>query len=233
MRRAARDLDFTRCRARRDHPPLSIMAIITPLLFAGIMVAYLNPIYAVFTVLSPTMAIGTWLELRWRTGQATSTAGSVAARGRRDHPPLSIMAIITPLLFAGIMVVCFGPIYALFAVLSPTMAIGTWLESRWRVRQATSTSSSAARGVSAVAADGARPMPSRATRGLVALAVWLLPVAQRLRYREEFGVELGELPRWARWRYALRVLVSAWELREALVEAVRTSDGESARRAER
>jgi hypothetical protein len=68
---------------------------------------------------------------------------------------------------------------------------------------------------------------------LVALAVRLLPVAHRPRYREEFGVELVELPRRARWGYALRVFASAWKLREALVEAVRTSDGEPARRAER
>jgi S-DNA-T family DNA segregation ATPase FtsK/SpoIIIE len=54
--------------------------------------------------------------------------------------PLSIVAIIAPLLFAGFMVAYIGQlIYALFAVLSPVMAIGTWLESRRRARQATST----------------------------------------------------------------------------------------------
>ncbi len=65
------------------------------------------------------------------------------------------------------------------------------------------------------------------------MAVRLLPVAARPRYCEEFGAELGELPRRARWGYALRVVLGAWELREALVEAVRTSDGEPARPAER
>ncbi|PZS15402.1 MAG: hypothetical protein DLM60_17260 [Pseudonocardiales bacterium] len=64
-------------------------------------------------------------------------------------------------------------------------------------------------------------MPGRAASGLVALAVRLLPVAQRPRYREEFGVELVELPRRQRWGYALRVLASAWKLRKALGEAVR------------
>jgi hypothetical protein len=66
---------------------------------------------------------------------------------------------------------------------------------------------------------------------LVVLAVRLLPVAQRPRYREEFGVELVELPRWSRWGYALRVVASAWEVRRALAEGVRASGGEPARRA--
>ena len=63
--------------------------------------------------------------------------------------------------------------------------------------------------------------------------VRLLPVAQRLRYREEFGDELAELPRSQRCGYALRVLARAWQLRRALVETVRTSDGEPVHRAER
>jgi hypothetical protein len=58
-------------------------------------------------------------------------------------------------------------------------------------------------------------MPGRAARGLVVLAVRLLPVAQRPRYREEFDVELVELPQWSRWGYALRVVASAWELAAA------------------
>jgi DNA segregation ATPase FtsK/SpoIIIE, S-DNA-T family len=54
--------------------------------------------------------------------------------------PLSIVAIIAPLLFAGVMVAYFGrAIFALFALLSPIMAIGTWLESRRRARQAATT----------------------------------------------------------------------------------------------
>ncbi|MGH3817267.1 MAG: type VII secretion protein EccCa [Pseudonocardiaceae bacterium] len=56
--------------------------------------------------------------------------------------PLSIVAIIAPLLFAGAMVAYLGQaIYALFALLSPVMAIGTWLESRQRNRRATGTGS--------------------------------------------------------------------------------------------
>lgn len=79
----------------------------------------------------------------------------------------------------------------------------------------------------------ARAMPGRAIRGMVGLAVRLLPVAQRPRYREEFGDELAELPRSQRCGYALRVLARARQLRRALVEAVRTADGEPVRRAER
>jgi hypothetical protein len=64
---------------------------------------------------------------------------------------------------------------------------------------------------------------------LVALAVWLLPVSQRHRYRAEFGVELVELPCRERLGYARRVLAGAWELRRALVEAARSADGAVAR----
>jgi hypothetical protein len=82
-----------------------------------------------------------------------------------------------------------------------------------------------------VVAGDARSVPRRVPRGLVALAVRLLPVAQRPRYRAEFRVELVELPRRERLGYSLRVLAHAWELRRALVEAVRTPDGAVARRA--
>lgn len=71
------------------------------------------------------------------------------------------------------------------------------------------------------AAGDARATPGRATRGLVALAVRVLPVSQRSRYREELHVELAELPSLARPGYALRVLVSAWALRQALTETER------------
>ncbi len=91
----------------------------------------------------------------------------------------------------------------------------------------------AASGASAVVTGGARPMPGRVPRRLVALAVWWLPVAQRPRYREEFGAELVELPHRARWGYALRLVASTWKLRTALVKAVHPSGGEQARRAER
>ncbi|MGH3804261.1 MAG: hypothetical protein ACRDTD_29825, partial [Pseudonocardiaceae bacterium] len=79
----------------------------------------------------------------------------------------------------------------------------------------------------------ARSMPGQVSRGLVALAVLMLPVAQRSRYRAEFHVELVDLPRRERWGYALRVLASSWELRLALIEAVCSPDGATARRAER
>ncbi len=92
---------------------------------------------------------------------------------------------------------------------------------------------SASPGVRAVVAGGARSMPGRVSRGLVALAVRMLPAAQRPRYRAEFRVELVELPRRERWGYALRVLTSAWELRWALAEVMCTPNGAPARRAER
>ncbi|HEX8759206.1 MAG TPA: hypothetical protein VF734_04350 [Pseudonocardiaceae bacterium] len=93
---------------------------------------------------------------------------------------------------------------------------------------------SAASDAIAVVVDRADSLPGgRATRGLVALALRLLPAAQRPRYREEFSLELAELPRPQRCSYALRVLASAWGLRKALIEAVRTADDELARRAER
>jgi hypothetical protein len=82
----------------------------------------------------------------------------------------------------------------------------------------------------AVAAGSCWSTPGRVSRGLVALAVRLLPVSQRQRYRAEFGTELVELPCRERLGYALRVLAGAWELRRALVEAVRSPDGAVAHR---
>ncbi|MGH3779748.1 MAG: hypothetical protein ACRDRO_03720 [Pseudonocardiaceae bacterium] len=53
---------------------------------------------------------------------------------------LSIVVIIAPLLFAGAMVsFAYTMYYALFAVLSPVMAIGSWLDSRQRNRKAVGT----------------------------------------------------------------------------------------------
>lgn len=75
-----------------------------------------------------------------------------------------------------------------------------------------------------------RPGPAR---GLVALAVRLLPAGQRPRYREEFGVELVELQRRQQRKYALRVLVSAGQLRCALIEAAHTGASEPSRRVRR
>jgi hypothetical protein len=68
---------------------------------------------------------------------------------------------------------------------------------------------------------------------MVVLTVRLLPVAERLRYLEEFGGELADLPRSQQLRYALRLLTGAWKLRTALVESVRTADGEPASQVER
>lgn len=89
----------------------------------------------------------------------------------------------------------------------------------------------AAHWAKAVVAGGAPSMPGLLSRGLVALAVRLLPVSQRARYRAEFRVELLELPRRERLGYALRVLGGAWELRRVLVDAAYTSDGATAHRA--
>lgn len=85
----------------------------------------------------------------------------------------------------------------------------------------------------ALAVAGARSMPGRVSRGLVALAVRMLPAPQRPRYCGEFRVESVELPPRERLGYSLRVLASAWELRRALGEAGCTPDGAAARRAER
>lgn len=59
-------------------------------------------------------------------------------------------------------------------------------------------------------------------RGLVTLAVLPLPAPRRPRYSEEFLFELLALRRRQRLGHALRLLASAWELRGALTEAMRT-----------
>ena len=76
-------------------------------------------------------------------------------------------------------------------------------------------------------------MPGRVSRRVVALASRMLPARERPRYREEFRAQLSDLPHQERLRYALRVLVGAWELRRVLTGVVRTPDGSPARRAER
>lgn len=81
-----------------------------------------------------------------------------------------------------------------------------------------------------VAPNGASSVPGRVSRGLVALAVRVLPVRDQPRYAEELREELGELPSSQRWGYALRTLCGACELRRALTETVRTADGTPARR---
>lgn len=84
-----------------------------------------------------------------------------------------------------------------------------------------------------VVGGGAGSVPGRASRGLVVLAVWLLPAPQRSRYRAEFGADLAELPCRERLGYSVRVLAGAWKLRWALGEAVRSGDGAAAGRAKR
>jgi len=73
-------------------------------------------------------------------------------------------------------------------------------------------------------AGGSHAVPERTLRGLVGLAVRVLPVRDRPRYAEEFRVELSEVPRRERWGYALRTLTRAWELRRVLTGTVRTPD---------
>lgn len=75
-------------------------------------------------------------------------------------------------------------------------------------------------------------VPERVSRGLVALAVRVLPMRDQLRYSEEFRVELVDLPRSERWGYALRILVRAWALRQALAETTGTSDAVPVRSAD-
>lgn len=56
----------------------------------------------------------------------------------RQNPKLAIAAIAVPLLIAGVMVVALGSWrFALFALLSPLMALATWLSGRRAVRHAT------------------------------------------------------------------------------------------------
>jgi hypothetical protein len=72
--------------------------------------------------------------------------------------------------------------------------------------------------------------PGRVPQCLVALAVQVLPVPDRPRYAEEFRVELVDVPHRERLRYAFRILAGAWQLRRALTELPRTSDGVPVRR---
>ena len=76
-------------------------------------------------------------------------------------------------------------------------------------------------------------MPGPVSRRVLVLASRMLPAPERPRYREECRAELSDLPCQERLRYALRVLVGAWELRRVLTGVVRTPDGSPARRAER
>ena len=56
--------------------------------------------------------------------------------------PLSLAAIFAPMIFAGVMVAVMSQAsYALFALLSPVMAIGTWIESRHRNKKSVGTGS--------------------------------------------------------------------------------------------
>lgn len=56
----------------------------------------------------------------------------------RQNPKLAVAAMVVPLLFAGVMVFVFDmPRFAIFALLSPLMALGTWLSGRRAVKKAT------------------------------------------------------------------------------------------------
>jgi hypothetical protein len=89
---------------------------------------------------------------------------------------------------------------------------------------------SAAHEVEAVA-DGVYLKPGL-SRGLLALAVQMLPAPQRPRYRAEFRADLVELPPWEALKYSGRVLASVWELRQALVDSMRTAADPAAQRVE-
>ena len=59
-----------------------------------------------------------------------------APRPATRTSPLSIFAIIGPLLFAGVMVLVLGNIrFAVFAILSPIIAVGTFVDNRRRGRK--------------------------------------------------------------------------------------------------
>jgi hypothetical protein len=78
-----------------------------------------------------------------------------------------------------------------------------------------------------------RSILGRVPRELIALVVRILPEHDRQRVWEELCAELAGLPHRKRLWYALGVLASAWELRCALIETVRTPDGAPVRRAKR
>nr|MDQ3575142.1 FHA domain-containing protein [Actinomycetota bacterium] len=67
---------------------------------------------------------------------APASPGPVGAPAAPTSPvstPLSLVALVAPLGFAALMVAVMGRlVYALFALLGPVMALGTWLESRRR-----------------------------------------------------------------------------------------------------
>ena len=65
--------------------------------------------------------------------------------------------------------------------------------------------------------------PRRTCRCLVALAVWMLPAAQRARYAEEFSDELLELRHDEQLGYALRLLGRSWSLCHVLNDSLRKS----------
>ena len=61
--------------------------------------------------------------------------------------------------------------------------------------------------------------PSRPARGVVAVALRVLPAGPRARYAEELLDELGMLGRWAQLRYAAGFAARSWELRRSLRDA--------------
>lgn len=71
----------------------------------------------------------------------------VAPRDSSSRAPLSVAAIVAPLILAGVMWRLSGgnPTYILFSLLSPVMGIATWYETRRRGRRAAQRSSRAYR----------------------------------------------------------------------------------------
>jgi len=68
-------------------------------------------------------------------------------------------------------------------------------------------------------AQAATPPTSSSARGIVGVAVWMLPARHQARYREEFQIELIDTPRRSQLGYAVRQLGLAWSLRRSLVGA--------------
>lgn len=71
-------------------------------------------------------------------------------------------------------------------------------------------------------ARGPRGLDSKAAHRLMAVAVWVVPVADRPRYGQEFGVELEEITlagggRFTQLAYATRLVLCAWHLRAELL----------------
>ncbi len=63
-------------------------------------------------------------------------APPLRSQKNKSRIPFSWAAVAAPVLFGCIMALLFNPYMALFALMSPLMAIGSWLESKFRGRKA-------------------------------------------------------------------------------------------------